>query len=361
MSNKIVDTRKLNKDKRARLGRFGDTKIREIDGQPSHVTALESVFIDIDKESGEKFAKDVGAGTINPYTGLKEYNAGDEWNWGDALGSLIGGESKEEFDRRKAVEDAFAQVEWSSARERFGSNPNVMSESEVEKAFTEFGVTATDMDKYLTGFEQKPFDFIQQEYDLNQQQSQIDYDKLDVRKDALDVQRDQLGSDLDFTNRQLGATKDFAMEGMQNQFSDTSQALGRQYRAGAKGALGQSQAMQARSGLASSGGAQYGMQTQLKELAKGQSEGMDTARRNFAFGQRQAQSTYDFGTERAQSAYDFGIKGLDLDTRTLGTDYAGVSLGKYRDTLSYQKGMYGEGRRQKDRFYDEIAELESVK
>ena len=88
---------------------------------------------------------------------------------------------------------------------------------------------------------------------------------------------------------------------------------------------------------------------------------MDTARRNFAFGQRQAQSTYDFGTEKAKSAYDFGIKGLDLDTRTLGTDYAGVSLGKYRDTLSYQKAMYGEGRRQEDRFYDEIAALESVK
>lgn len=79
MSNKIVDTRKYNKDKRAKLGRFGDTKIREIDGQPNHVTALEAVKIDTDRKSGEEFAKAVGSGTINPITGLKE-----RWNiWSD--------------------------------------------------------------------------------------------------------------------------------------------------------------------------------------------------------------------------------------------------------------------------------------
>jgi len=341
MHGKIVDTRKYNKDKRANLGRRGDTQIREIDGEPAHVNALESVLIDMDKKFGEKYAKDVGAGTINPYTGLKEYSPKYKGGMG----------TSEQFEMMQDMYDMQ------------GTNTNRyegMSFNEMQDALVEFGITDQDKWKYLTGFEQRPYDFIQQEYDLNQKQSQIDYDKLDVRKDALDVQRDQLGSDLDFTNRQLAATKGFADENLQNVFTDTSMALGRQYRAGAKGALGQSEAMQARSGLASSGGAQYGMQTQLKELAKGQTEGMDTARRNFAFGQRQAKSTYDFGTEKAQSAYDFGIKGLDLDTRTLGTDYAGVSLGKYRDTLSYEKAMYGEGRRQEDRFYDEIATLESL-
>jgi len=361
MHGKIVDTRKLNKDKRAGLGRFGDTEIREIDGKPAHVNALESVLIDINKESGEKFTKDVGAGTINPYTGLKEYyeNAGDEWNWGDTLRSYVGGESKEEFEERK--ESARDMGTTSLMEGEFAKNIPENFRGDVMKALDDFDISREDAEKYLTGFEQRPYDFIQQEYGLNQQQSQIDYDKLDVRKDALDVQRDQLGSDLDFTSRQLAATKGFADENLRNVFTDTSMALGRQYRAGAKGALGQSQAMQARSGLASSGGIQYGIQSQMKDLLRGQAEGMDTARRNLAFGQRQAQSAYDFGTERAQSAYDFGIKGLDLDTRTLGADYAGVSLGKYKDTLSYQKAMYGEGRRQEDRFYDEIAALESVK
>ena len=75
MSNKIVDTRKYNKDKRARLGRFGDTKIREIDGKPNHVTSYEAFKIDLDRKSGEDYAKAVGSGTVNPITGLQE-----RWN-----------------------------------------------------------------------------------------------------------------------------------------------------------------------------------------------------------------------------------------------------------------------------------------
>ena len=51
---------------KAKLGRFGDTKIRKIDGKPAHVNALEMYM---DPES----VKRIGSGTINPDTGYKEY------------------------------------------------------------------------------------------------------------------------------------------------------------------------------------------------------------------------------------------------------------------------------------------------
>ena len=72
-SNNIVATRKLNDDKKAKLGRGGDTKIREVGGRKSHVNALEAYLIDVKGKAGEEYTKKVGAGTINPYTGMPEY------------------------------------------------------------------------------------------------------------------------------------------------------------------------------------------------------------------------------------------------------------------------------------------------
>jgi len=68
-TNKIVDTRKL-----ARKGRFGDTKIRKVDGKPAHVNAWEASLIDSYGKSGESIVKKVGSGTRNQYTGLPEYH-----------------------------------------------------------------------------------------------------------------------------------------------------------------------------------------------------------------------------------------------------------------------------------------------
>ena len=65
-SKGIVDTRKFNKDSKAKLGRGGDTKIREVDNKESHVNALEAYLIDVNNKAGEDYAKRVGAGTTNP-------------------------------------------------------------------------------------------------------------------------------------------------------------------------------------------------------------------------------------------------------------------------------------------------------
>lgn len=59
----------LNKN----LGRFGDSELRFVDGELSHVNPVEANAIDMYGSEGEKLVKAVGSGTINPDTGLKEY------------------------------------------------------------------------------------------------------------------------------------------------------------------------------------------------------------------------------------------------------------------------------------------------
>lgn len=57
----------------ARKGRGGDTKLRVIDGELSHVNSGEAALADVYGRLGEGLVKDIGSGTINPNTGLREY------------------------------------------------------------------------------------------------------------------------------------------------------------------------------------------------------------------------------------------------------------------------------------------------
>jgi|TARA_Y100000034_G_C6824097_1_gene371418 hypothetical protein len=77
-SKKIVDTRKL-----ASKGRHGDTKLRNVGGEISHVNAYEAYLVDNYNKRGEDAVKAMGSGTINPETGRKEYH----WTYGDPLNS----------------------------------------------------------------------------------------------------------------------------------------------------------------------------------------------------------------------------------------------------------------------------------
>jgi len=61
------------KDKLGRLGRHGDSQIRNVDGMPSHVNAYEAYLIDNFGDLGEDMTREIGSGTINPDTGLLEY------------------------------------------------------------------------------------------------------------------------------------------------------------------------------------------------------------------------------------------------------------------------------------------------
>ena len=77
MGNKIPGT-KIPKNQGltnlANKGRRGDTKIRNVDGKPSHVNSVEADVIDSMGPMGEAWVKTVGAGTTNPQTGLKEFH-----------------------------------------------------------------------------------------------------------------------------------------------------------------------------------------------------------------------------------------------------------------------------------------------
>ena len=75
-SKKIVDTRKL-----ASKGRYGDTKLRNVGGEISHVNAYEAYLVDNYNKRGEDAVKAKGSGTINPETGRREYWDIQDINW----------------------------------------------------------------------------------------------------------------------------------------------------------------------------------------------------------------------------------------------------------------------------------------
>mgnify|MGYP003111317336 CR=1 FL=1 len=62
----------------ANKGRYGDNKIRKIDGKPAHVNSNEASLLDFLGKPAESIIKMVGAGTTNPMTGLKEYHSPGE-------------------------------------------------------------------------------------------------------------------------------------------------------------------------------------------------------------------------------------------------------------------------------------------
>jgi hypothetical protein len=111
----IVETRKLN-NKLGSLGRNGDSEIRYVDGEPSHVNPLEASLIDSYGKSGEEFVQQVGSGTTNPYTGLKEY----DWEG-------FGGGEDVDFDQIQSWSQGTDQDSFKSFMGDFGfpvSGPN---------------------------------------------------------------------------------------------------------------------------------------------------------------------------------------------------------------------------------------------
>ena len=70
----------------ASLGRFGDSELRFVNGELSHVNPSEAQTIDMYGSQGENLVKAVGSGTINPETGNKEY-------WLQYLPAIISGVS----------------------------------------------------------------------------------------------------------------------------------------------------------------------------------------------------------------------------------------------------------------------------
>lgn len=92
-------------------GRHGDNTLRTINGELSHVNSLEAGIIDKYGGAGEQVVSEIGSGTINPDTGLREYFDWFEreeggWNaWRPAQGSWgLFGETEAAKKARKAAQ-----------------------------------------------------------------------------------------------------------------------------------------------------------------------------------------------------------------------------------------------------------------
>ena len=70
------------------FGRGGDTEMRMVGGEMSHVNPKEAAIIDMYGSQGEKIVESMGSGTINPYTGKKEYQALTGWALYTAMAAI---------------------------------------------------------------------------------------------------------------------------------------------------------------------------------------------------------------------------------------------------------------------------------
>ena len=59
-------------------GRGGDNTIRTVKGEIAHVNPFEAYLIDTYNKAGEEVVSQIGSGTINPETGIREY-----MSWGE--------------------------------------------------------------------------------------------------------------------------------------------------------------------------------------------------------------------------------------------------------------------------------------
>ena len=94
----------------ASKGRGGDSELRSVFGEVSHVNPIEVNLIDSLGRSGEEIVNQIGSGTINPETGLREYNIrkgplGKAWNvtFGKyGIGGLFSGGAARKADALRA-------------------------------------------------------------------------------------------------------------------------------------------------------------------------------------------------------------------------------------------------------------------
>jgi hypothetical protein len=137
----------------AKKGRRGDTELRNVDGQTSHVDSVEASVIDALGPMGEAWVKQVGSGTINPNTGLKEYGRtwrpkDGKWGW---FGQTKASKRRDwdaviEANRKKKFDDFII----ANKKTDFAS----MSGNELEEAVSrKSGMEGDEFKKYITEYD----------------------------------------------------------------------------------------------------------------------------------------------------------------------------------------------------------------
>ena len=188
----IVAIRKLNENNKAGLGRRGDTKIRKVDNRESHVNALEAYLIDVNGKAGEDYAKRVGAGTINPFTGMPEYHEGNH-QFADHQAHVMvnkmddDGNSYQEEDFNQPLYTAeelaspggqdvlqTAIGTYSPGEGQLGYDQYAGLSDEQRQAYLgEFDI-GVDKLKYISPFETKPFELLEQGAALDMKQKGLE-------------------------------------------------------------------------------------------------------------------------------------------------------------------------------------------
>jgi len=355
-SKGIVDTRKLNKDSKAKLGRGGDTKIREVDGRESHVNALEAYLIDVNGKAGEDYAKRVGAGTVNPLTGMPEYHPaesssipddvtshthyyGDPYN--DGAGATVtytyGDGTTETVDRdfNTTTTDSTTTTPTEPIDYSYEGLKDV-TEEQLTAFDEEFG--AEDLPYFQDIFSDKPFDF-------------LDDEKSTALKGQFLEQR-KLQSGASFAQEGIEQTRDLALGGLVGQekalglqMEGISRTAGRGLRGAGKG---REQAIRG-SNMAYSGTIAQAYETQKKDLfqdytagAKGVQLGMEDIgrQRTGVLGQ------YDIQKRQTAAGLGFGLEGIGLAVEGIET--------------TFDKGTYNEQQRQLDEYWEMIGLRQSV-
>ena len=116
----------------ANKGRYGDTEIRNVAGRKSHVNQREASLIDALGIKGEALTQALGAGTRNPMTGLPEYHG----KWGT---------SKNKHPRHHTLFEALNPLEHIPA----GGGESIMSKT--EKQISDAGDYISEGYDYWTG------------------------------------------------------------------------------------------------------------------------------------------------------------------------------------------------------------------
>lgn len=158
----------------AMQGRSGDTEFRVVKNELAHVNPMEAQLIDQHGGLGEQVVSEIGSGTINPYTGLREYyepkygvatdawqastEYGDwswDWNWDTGSGYYgfwKSDEAIEEENRVKAMKESFDK----GIGDFKGLNFATMTADQRRAAVTELmgeNTTSWEMDKYFSKYD----------------------------------------------------------------------------------------------------------------------------------------------------------------------------------------------------------------
>ena len=323
----IVATRKLNENNKAGLGRRGDTKIREVDNRESHVSALEAYLIDVNGKAGEEYAKRVGAGTVNPLTGMPEYH--DEIKDGQYVshdhedsGAITyhGAQSYEVLSDIGTVES--------------GGSGYFLGGEQLK----EFGLDYSDVKYFDQIFTDEPFGFLEDERTTREKE-------IGIGERGLASTRDLTLKGIGIGERGLASTRDLTLEGLTGQ----QQALGRTTGRGLSGAKDVRATNIRKSNLARSGTITEGYEKQKKELLQDYTAG-----------------TQEIGRQRrgALADYGFGMEGYGVERESAAADYGfgmeDFGIDRERMQTTYDKGTYFEEQRQLDEYWDMIAIRQGV-